>query len=633
MKPRSRFIRLSPANLTLVSAIMLTCVTRGADVYWDIDGATAGAGGASPAGTWDTGTTANWTTDSTGSSATQVWTNGDSAIFAAGSNATGQYNVTNSGVTVDNLTQQEGRVRIMSGTLTLADTAMIVDTQTRVSGDYDLRIDSLIADSSGGASSITKNGAGILLLTNNGNTFSGGVTLNQGTLALEGAAANTLLGTGVVTLNGGSFVRSFANSGVSINTTNTLNVQGDVKIAAIQQNNGNWILSGTWQAGSTSGNFNVSNLAADFNGFTPSSTTVFVNGNASAYTGTFSHNTLASGGNRLRFGVTNSGNVGFDAANAKFFTSGSTTGVNCLDLADGAYGNFKMGELAGTGGRIRAGWSSGGNTTFEVGALNTSSTFAGVIENNANGSFGLAALNKVGTGTLSLSGANLYTAGTTITAGRLLVSNSTGSGTGTGAVTIDLNGTLGGAGSIAATSANGITVNGALAPGGSVSATTGGTFSNSTGTLTLNMANTTGTVQMNSGATFQMELGAAGVSITSVGASDMIALTGAAAGDLVLNGNLINLMSTGQTGFYKLIDTSLDATTYSGLTFDGTTGVVSGGLSTTNLAGGFSGTLIVGTASNGGEVGDLYLQVVPEPTAALLGSVGLLGLLRRRRGA
>lgn len=634
MKPRFHSFRSATACLTLTSAILLTCA-HGADVYWDINDTTAGAGGTAPAGTWDTGTT-NWSSDSTGSSAAAVWANGDSAIFSAGSDATGTFTVTNGGVTVDNITQEEGRVRVSSGTLTLADTSMTINTQTRVSGDYDLRIDSLIADSGAGASSFTKTGAGILLLTNNTNSFSGGVILNQGTLALEGSASNTLLGTGVVTLNGGAFVRSFANSGVSINTTNTLNVQGNVKIGAIQQNNGNWILSGAWQAGSTNGNFNVSNLAADFNGFTPSNVTVFVTGDTSAYTGTFSHNNLASAGNRLRFGVTNSGSVTFNASNAKFFTSGSTTGGNCLDFADGAYGTFQMGELAGTGGRIRAGWSSGGNTTFEVGALNTSTSFAGVLENNANGSFGLAALNKVGTGTLQLSvaGGNLYTAGTTITAGRLLVSNTTGTGTGTGIVTVGVSGILGGSGIIAASGSNGITVNGALAPGGSVSAPTGGSFSNSTGTLTLNMANTTGTVQMNSGATFQMELGSAGASLALAGTSDMIAITGAAAGDLVVNNNLINLMSTGQVGFYKLIDTSLDGTTYSGLTFDSTTGVVSGGLTASNLGAGLTGTLIVGTASNGADsVGDLYLQVVPEPSVALLGGLGALGLLRRRRVA
>jgi autotransporter-associated beta strand protein len=620
MKPRSPFLRLFPATLTLASTILLTCAARGADVYWDIDGATAGAGGASPVGTWDTGTTANWTTDSTGSSATQVWTSGDNAIFSAGSNATGTFDVTNSGVTADNITQQEGRVRIISNTLTLADTSVIYDVQTRVSGDYDLRINSVIADSSGGASSIIKTGAGILHLGSQANTFSGGVILNQGTLAVEHAGS---LGTGTVTLNSGSFVKNFA----SFTTANAINVTGAVKIGAIQQNS-NWTLSGTWQAGSTGGNFNVSNTASDFNGFTPSTMSIIVTGDTSAYTGTISH---TAGNNRLRFG-TNAAGQTLGGNSISFFTSGSTTTGLPIDITDGGSGTFRMGELAGTGGRITAGFNAAATTTFQVGALNTSSKFAGALNDAGTGK---AALDKVGTGNLEFSKTDgyAYTGGTTITAGSLLISNSTGSGTGTGAITVDLNGTLGGAGIIASTDANGITVNGALAPGGSVSTTTGGTFSNSAGTLTLNMANTTGTIQMNSGATFQMELGSAGASIALVGGSDMIAITGAASGDLVVNNNLINLLSTGEVGFYKLIDTSLDGSTYSGLAFDGTTGVVSGGLSTTNLTAGLNGTLIVGTASNGGEVGDLYLQVVPEPATALLGGLGALGLLRRRRTA
>jgi len=51
----------------------------------------------------------------------------------------------------------------------------------------------------GAGSSITKNGAGTLALTNS-NSFSGGVTLNNGTLLATGSGS---LGTGTVTINGG----------------------------------------------------------------------------------------------------------------------------------------------------------------------------------------------------------------------------------------------------------------------------------------------------------------------------------------------------------------------------------------------------------------------------------------------
>ena len=48
-----------------------------------------------------------------------------------------------------------------------------------------------------------------------------------------------------------------------------------------------------------------------------------------------------------------------------------------------------------------------------------------------------------------------------------------------------------------------------------------------------------------------------------------------------------------------------------------------------------TGGFLVGTAGNGGTTGDIYFNVVvvPESRAALLGDLGLLALLWRRRTA
>jgi autotransporter-associated beta strand protein len=75
-----------------------------------------------------------------------------------------------------------------------------------------------------------------------------------------------------------------------------------------------------------------------------------------------------------------------------------------------------------------------------IGGNNLSTIFSGVIQ--APGS-----VTKVGTGTLTLAGANTYTGFTTVTAGTLKVTNQSGSATGTGAVQVTA-GTLGGSGII-----------------------------------------------------------------------------------------------------------------------------------------------------------------------------------------
>ncbi len=265
-------------------------------------------------------------------------------------------------------------------------------------------------------------------------------------------------------------------------------------------------------------------------------------------------------------------------------------------------------------------------TLGSAGSADTASTvnvYSGVLSNSVAG----GSIIKAGVATQVFSGNNTYTGGTTITGGTLLANTAvsgTNSATGTGPVNVNANGTLGGIGQIYPTGANGITVasGGAIAPGASI------------GTLTINLGGTSGTVTIDSGGGFKFELGTAGASLASVGISDLLVLAGASASDVAFNGNVVNFLGTGQVGYYKLFDTTHDATTWTGLTFDGTTGVVSAGLSATNLAGGLTGTLIVGTASNGASsVGDIYLavEVIPEPGSLALVALGMLCITPRRR--
>ncbi|MDY0170433.1 MAG: LamG-like jellyroll fold domain-containing protein [Thermoguttaceae bacterium] len=88
------------------------------------------------------------------------------------------------------------------------------------------------------------------------------------------------------------------------------------------------------------------------------------------------------------------------------------------------------------------------------------------------GNYGGMVLVKDGPGTMVLSGANTFVGGVSLDAGKLLVNNTAGSGTGTGPVTVNSGGTLGGAGTIAG--ATTVKTGGTLATGTSIGTLTFG---------------------------------------------------------------------------------------------------------------------------------------------------------------
>src|SRR5262249_45315358 len=112
----------------------------------------------------------------------------------------------------------------------------------------------------------------------------------------------------------------------------------------------------------------------------------------------------------------------------------------------------------------------GGNGILAVGAGNGNNTLDGTLAlvDGAGGSLGLV---KRGSGTLTITASQTFSGGLVVSNGTVLVNNSTGSGTGPGAVTV-YGGTLGGVGTVA----------------GPVSIQSGATLSPgaSAGTLTIN---------------------------------------------------------------------------------------------------------------------------------------------------
>jgi autotransporter-associated beta strand protein len=137
----------------------------------------------------------------------------------------------------------------------------------------------------------------------------------------------------------------------------------------------------------------------------------------------------------------NSDNDGIDPGSLVFAedsTGGTSqialTGIGLLEVYYHNPPGLTIGSLAGNGSVDL------GSNSLTIGSNNLTTKFSGSI-------FGKG-LTKIGTGTLTLAGANGYTGGTTIEAGTLIVSNTSDSATGTGPVQVNA-GQLGGGGIIA----------------------------------------------------------------------------------------------------------------------------------------------------------------------------------------
>ncbi len=111
---------------------------------------------------------------------------------------------------------------------------------------------------------------------------------------------------------------------------------------------------------------------------------------------------------------------------------------------------FYLGGLSGDTGTKLSGFNvkQKGSGTWIVGGANTDETFNGVIDNydQSNKNNGTTNIEKQGTGDWRLTGKNVYSGKTTVTAGTLIVN---GQHTGTGAVSVAKGATLAGKGSLA----------------------------------------------------------------------------------------------------------------------------------------------------------------------------------------
>lgn len=137
---------------------------------------------------------------------------------------------------------------------------------------------------------------------------------------------------------------------------------------------------------------------------------------------------------------------------------------------------YYLGGLSGDTGTKLSGFNvkQKGEGTWIVGTANTNETFNGVIDNNdqAGTHPGTTSIEKQGSGEWRLTGANVYSGTTYVTAGKLIVN---GKHTGTGAITVRKGATLAGKGTLAAKTT--VNVGGMLQIGDTLATDRGLTFS------------------------------------------------------------------------------------------------------------------------------------------------------------
>ena len=219
---------------------------------------------------------------------------------------------------------------------------------------------------------------------------------------------------------------------------------------------------------------------------------------------------------------------------------------------------------------------------------------------------GTGGITKNGAGTLTLSSTSSFSGATTVAGGTLVISGNISTSSLT---TVNSGATLSGSGTVGAA-----VINGTLAVG------------NSPGQM-----NFTNTVDLNGITVMEID-GSSGAGVA--GGHDFINLTGAGAAGVLTYGGTLTLD----------IGTAFGVGSYSWNLFDFASETDT--LATISLTDQYAGSLLDGDLNgiwdltSGGNswqftesTGVLGLTVIPEPSAALLGGLGVLALLRRRRTA
>ena len=222
---------------------------------------------------------------------------------------------------------------------------------------------------------------------------------------------------------------------------------------------GNWTAGGPPGAGQTA-TFNAAsaNTTISLNGITVG-TILFDTASAAAYT----MGTGAVGSQTLTLSDGGAITVNSTVTNNQLFNANVNLGTLQTTTSTIAFTNNSTTANLTIAGNVTGGTIGGGAGTKTLALAGSGNgLISGVIGPAGTGP--TVALTKSGTGTWTLSGANVYSGTTTVNGGTLLVNNTLGSGTGGGNITVNNAGTtLGGTGAMAGT----VTVNAGanIAPG------------------------------------------------------------------------------------------------------------------------------------------------------------------------